>query len=72
MVKDFLGQELFVGDNVINIRTYGQDKSLEKGKIIKLGPSMATIEGNYKTYNKTYSKIVKIDIILNNLDERRV
>lgn len=68
-MKDFLGQELNVGDNVVNIRTYGQDKSLEQGIITKIGTSMATIKNSYKEYNKTPSKILKIDTILNNLNK---
>lgn len=64
-MKDFLGQELNVGDNVVNIATsYGASKQLRKGKIIKIGKQMVTLDSGVKDP----SKIIKIDTILNNLN----
>ena len=64
-MKDFLGQELNIGDNVVNIATpYGASKQLRQSKVVKLGKSMVTLDSG----TKDPSKIIKIDTILNNLN----
>lgn len=65
-MKDFLGQELFVGDNVVMIESfYGGGIYLKQSKITKINKIMlSTTEGL-----KSPEKVVKIDIILNNLNK---
>lgn len=64
-MKDFLGQELNIGDNVVNIATsYRASKQLRQSKVVKLGKYMVTLDSGIKDP----SKIIKIDTILNNLN----
>lgn len=67
-MKDFLGQELFVGDNIVMIDPmYGGGVYFKQAKITKINKIMlSTTEGN-----KSPEKVVKIDKILNNLDGNR-
>lgn len=63
-MKDFLGQELRIGDNVVIISSYTYSgTSLERGKVTKINKIMVSVDG----YNKHPSKIIKIDTILNNM-----
>jgi len=72
-MKDFLGQELRVGDNVVIIATsYGSSTELEQGKITKINKVMATVEDKWKNQGAKHpSKILKIDTILNNLENQK-
>ena len=64
-MKDFLGQELNIGDNVVMIATtYDSRKNLTKAKVIGFSKTMVITSIG----NKTSSKILKIDTILNNLN----
>lgn len=65
-MKDFLGQELRVGDNVVMIASsYGASKDLEQAKITKINKVMVSTDLGAKHPDK----IVKIDLILNNSRE---
>jgi hypothetical protein len=78
-MKDFLGQELNVGDNVIQVK--GRSTGLfQKGKVTGFTSQYVSIEyfrnkdyyGPGKDYiateNRRSDKVLKIDTILNNLD----
>lgn len=77
-MKDFLGQELRVGDNVIQVK--GRSTGLfQQCKIVDFTSQYVTVEtyrikdhyGPGKDYirteNRRSDKLVKIDTILNNL-----
>jgi len=55
MPKDFLGQELYVGDEVVHIRKKYHE--LIKSKIVVLNPCKAKLENSYQDF---YRNIVKV------------
>lgn len=66
-MKDFLEQELRVGDNVVMIATsYGSGTDLEQAKITKINKVMVSTNKGAKHP----SKILKIDTILNNIENK--
>ena len=63
-MKDFLGQELRIGDNVIHTRTtYGASKQLEQSKVTGFTKTQVILDSG----RKNPDKIVNIGLILNNI-----
>lgn len=63
-MKDFLGQELRIGDNVVSMDLYyGGATRFNQGKITNITAKRIMIDG----YAKMPEKVIKIDTILNNM-----
>lgn len=66
-MKDFLGQELRVGDNVVVIRNYTSSTNLHQCKVTGFGKRQVLLDGGYQASKKDPEKLIKIDTILNNM-----
>jgi hypothetical protein len=67
-MKDFLGQELRIGDNVVIIRNYSSSTNLYKAKVTGFGKTQVLLDGGWLASRKDPDKLIKIDTILNNMN----
>ena len=60
-MKDFLGNEIFVGDNVVAIKLHYRE--LIKATVIKNTDKMCFLEGldNKQTFKQYYNQLIKIN-----------
>lgn len=49
-MKDFLGQELAVGDHVLVGSAFGQQRGFRMGQIVKFSPKMVQVDTGRKRY----------------------
>lgn len=60
-MKDFLGQELAVGDHVIVGSAFGQQRGFRMGKVVKFSPKMVQVDTGKTRYILVDTQAKKLD-----------
>lgn len=53
-MKDFVGNELHVGDKIVYVRSFHHGKEMRRTEVIGFTPKMVKIPNHYKCIDKEY------------------